>query len=92
MQWVDSGGGCRGLQTITISPRACGGNRNPTNRPHNRSLPPRTVAGTVPPKRISGVRSVLGRRLGPQVAVSVGGAAGGEAGDGGRKEKEEEAQ
>ena len=60
---------------------------------------PGEIQGTPPPKfwgapkRISGVRSVLGRRLGPQVAVSVGGARGGrgEAGDGGRR-KEEKAQ
>ena len=40
-------------------------------------------------RRISGVRTARGRRLGPQVAVSVGGAAGGEAGDGGRGKEEE---
>ena len=76
VQGLDAGGGCRRrmqgvdaevskrLHYLGETPRACGGNRNPTNRPHNRS-----VAGTVPPKRISGVRSVLGRRLGPQVAA-----------------------
>ena len=50
------------------------------------------------PKRISRVRNVLGRRLGPQVAVSGGeagdggrvGEAGVEAGDGGRRKEEEE--
>ena len=101
MQGVDAGGGCRGWMQgvyrwtpqagceLPTTPGPGSGGERPGG--HFRQNAPRAGGA---PKRISGVRTARGRRLGPQVAVSGGGGgggggAGGGAGEGGRGKEEE---